>query len=76
MNVTPSAFRNNLYNMLDQVIEGTEPLTIERNGHTLKVIREPQPGKLGRLVPHDCMNGNPEDLLNIDWSGEWNHDLP
>ena len=76
MKVTPSAFRNDLYNLLDQVIEGTEPLLIERNGHVLKVVCEPQPGKLSRLVPHNCINGNPDDLVNIDWAGEWNHDLP
>jgi hypothetical protein len=76
MKVTPSAFRNNLYNLLDQVIEQQEPLWIERNGHLLKVVCEPPPGKLSRLVTHTCMNVDPEELVHTDWSGEWKHDLP
>lgn len=76
MKVTPSAFRNNLYNLLDQVIEEQEPLLIERNGHVIKVVCEPPPSKLSRLVTHNCMNVDPEELVHFDWSDEWNHDLP
>jgi len=75
MKVTPSSLRGDLYNLLDRVLEG-EPLWIERKGHLLKVIRADPPGKLDRLLAHDCIAGDPEDLVHSDWSVEWKHDLP
>jgi len=31
--------------------------------------------KLSRLVKHDCINGDPEDLVHIDWFKELNLEL-
>jgi hypothetical protein len=76
MKVSPSSLRNDLYNLLDRVLEGGEPLWIERKGQLLKIVRADPPGKLDRLVAHECMAGDPEDLVHSDWSGEWSHDLP
>jgi hypothetical protein len=76
MKVTPSSLRDDLYNLLDRVLEGGEPLWIERKGQLLKIVRADPPGKLDRLVAHECMAGDPEDLVHSDWSGEWSHDLP
>ena len=76
MTVSASQLRNDIYRMLDGVIETGVPLLIERKGHRLKVVCEETPGKLARLVKHECIVGDPEDLVHMDWSGEWHHDLP
>ncbi len=77
MAITASAFRSNIYRLLDSVVEKGEPLSIERKGHLLKVICEDQPrGKLAQLSRHACIEGDPEAIVHTDWSGEWQHDLP
>lgn len=72
MQVNASNLRKNIYRLLDRVLETGEPLEIERNGRFLKVVPELRKGsKLSRLVRHDCIEGDPEDLVHLDWSGEW-----
>ena len=71
MTVTASKLRKDIYNLLDHVLETGEPLEIERKGRLLKVIPERKPSKLDRLVKHDAIVGNPDDLVHIDWSSEW-----
>lgn len=32
---------------------------------------------LSKLVAHpNAVNGNPDDIVNINWEQEWQHDLP
>ena len=76
MAITASALRNNVYRLLDRVAEGGGPLTIKRRGRLLKIICTDRPTKLSQLSRHDCIKGDPDDLVHIDWSKEWRHDLP
>ena len=76
MNVTASALRNNIYRFLDSVAEGGEPLVVERKGHLLKIVCEERRSRLSTLVRHDCIKGDPEQLVHVDWSGEWSNALP
>lgn len=76
MPVTASTLRGNIYRFLDQVIETGEPLEIERKGKLLKIIPVDQPAKISRLVKHDCLTGDPESIVHLDWSAEWKNDLP
>lgn len=76
MIATASTLRKNIYRLLDQVADGGEPLLINRKGRLLKVVREEPPSKLSRLTRHDCIPGDPENLVHLDWSAEWKHDLP
>ena len=72
MGITPTELRKNLYRLLDEVIETGEPLEVERKGRRLRIIAEPEGGKkLDRLVKHDCIVGDPEDLVHMDWSHLW-----
>lgn len=72
MLVKASNLRKDIYRLLDRILETGEPLEIERNGQFLKVVPELRKGsKLSRLVRHDCMAGDPEELVHLDWSGEW-----
>ncbi len=72
MTITPSALRRDIYRLLDQVAETGAPLIVERKGRRIRIVREEPPeGRLARLVPHDCIRGDPEDLVHIDWSDRW-----
>lgn len=72
MIVTASELRQNIYKLLDQVLESGVPLEIERNGRRLRVVPVDAPSKLDRLIEHpDCIVGDPEDLVHMDWYHEW-----
>ena len=47
-------------------------MEIDRNGFRLKIVPVGTPGRVDRLVPHpDALPGDPEEIVEIDWSGEW-----
>jgi len=72
MPVSASELRQNVYKLLDQVLETGLPLEIVRKGRRLRLVPADAPGKLERLVEHDdYIVGDPEDLVHMDWSGEW-----
>lgn len=72
MPVTASKLRENVYKLLDQVLETGVPLEIERNGRRLRIVSVEAPEKLDRLIPHpDCIVGDPDDLVHMDWYDEW-----
>lgn len=72
MSISVTELRANLYRLIDDVIQTGEPLTIERNGHKVVIARSPVESKLARLVSRpDFIKGDPEDLVHLDWSGEW-----
>ena len=74
--ITASALRGNIYRLLDQVAENGRPLTVSRRRKVLKICRVESSAKLDRLVKHDCIKGDPQSLVHLDWEGEWQHDLP
>jgi hypothetical protein len=74
--LTASRLRQNVYRVLDQVIETGIPVEIERHGRRLRIVpasagRRPAPGKLQRLKPRRYLRCAPETLVHIDWSREW-----
>jgi PHD/YefM family antitoxin component YafN of YafNO toxin-antitoxin module len=71
MRVNASKLRQNIYRILDQVLETGVPVEIERRGRLLKIVCEQPPSRLERLRPRDYLRGAPEDLVHLDWSGEW-----
>lgn len=73
MNLTQ--IRSDLYNIVDQVINTGIPVEIERNGHIVKLTVEPVKSKLDNLIPHSgTIVGDPNELVHIDWSAEWDPD--
>ena len=74
MKITASKLRENIYKVLDQVIETGVPVEIERRGRRLRIVPgdETPRSKLARLEPRPkAIVGNPEDLVHLDWSAEW-----
>lgn len=72
MAVSTSKLRSNIYKLLDKVLETGEPLEIERKGRKLKIIAAPAPDRLARLQAHKkYLPADPEDIVHVDWSGEW-----
>jgi len=74
MKITASKLRENIYRLLDEVIETGVPVEVERRGRRLRIVPadEPVRAKLGRLDPHpEAIRGDPEDLVHLDWSTEW-----
>jgi hypothetical protein len=72
MNATQ--LRQSLYAVLDQVLETGEPVLIKRNGKTLKICVEPvqQTRKIRWPKANAALvNGDVDDILEIDWSKEW-----
>ncbi len=75
MAVTASQLRTNIYRLLDEVLETGVPLEIQRNGRTLRIVADEQPSKLARLIPHPgYIVGDPDDLVDTDWSEHWDPD--
>ena len=74
MAVTASKLRENVYRILDQVLETGEPVEIIRGGRKLKIVTadEPRKRKLDRLARRpESLLTDPEELVHLDWSKEW-----
>jgi hypothetical protein len=71
MVLTASKLRENVYRILDEVIETGVSVDIKRKGKTLRIVAVDQPDILANLRKRPCINGDPEDIVHLDWSGEW-----
>lgn len=70
--MNPSRLRSDIYRVLDQVIETGEPVEILRNGRIVRIVADPPPGKLSRLVKRPgFIRGEPKTLVDIEWSKSW-----
>ena len=49
MKITATKLRENLYNILDKVLEIGVPVEVERKGRILKIVPESKPSKLAKL---------------------------
>jgi len=72
MPVTASQLRQDVYQLLDRVLETGEPLEIVRKGRTLRLIADPLKPRLDLIRPDvDLIVGDPEDLVGLGWAEEW-----
>lgn len=72
--LTASKLRENIYRVLDQVLETGEPVEIVRGRRRLKILPadEPPKRKPDRLTARPkALIGNPQDLVHLDWSKAW-----
>ena len=72
MALTASKLRQDIYRILDQVLETGVPVEIQRGGRTLRIVADDPPSKLRRLIARpDVVTGDPGDLPGIEWASEW-----
>jgi hypothetical protein len=72
MPITASKLRENVYRILDEVIETGQPVEVIRKGVVLRIMPEKPRSKLDRLKKRPgTFVGDPDDILKIDWSREW-----
>jgi hypothetical protein len=77
MALSASKLRANVYRLLDEVLETGRPLEIERNGKLLVIApKEPRKESIWDRLPRrkGFIVGDPDELVHIDWSSEWNPD--
>jgi hypothetical protein len=74
MTLTASRLREDIYKILDGILETGEPVEIERKGRILQIVVETPPSsRVARMKKRPGMiNGDPEDLAATDWSANWN----
>jgi hypothetical protein len=75
MAITASKLRADVYRLLDEVLETGQPLEIERKGKTL-VISPREEHSIWDRLPRRAgyIAGDPDELIHMDWSSEWNPD--
>lgn len=70
--LTASRLRENIYRILDEVLETGIPVEIERRGRRIRIAPVEPPDRLARLAKRpEVILGDPDELVHLDWSGEW-----
>ena len=69
--VSASKLREDIYNILDEVLQSGVPVEVLRKGRLLRIVPEDRPSKLSRLKKRDIVIGDPDELVEMDWSADW-----
>ena len=72
--ISATRLRQNLYNILDSVVDTGVPVEVERRGRLLRIVAEQRASKWDRLTAHKIVAGDPDGLVHLDWSHEWRGD--
>ncbi|NBB90822.1 MAG: type II toxin-antitoxin system prevent-host-death family antitoxin [Spirochaetes bacterium] len=76
MKVTATELRQNLYRILDTVLETGEPVEVARKGGTVRIVPDKKTTIWDRLEAHDVITGDIEDSWDGIWDGEPELDTP
>ena len=75
--ITPTQLRADIYYLWDEVLKTGLPLEIKKGNKKLRIIPVEKVDKLKNLVARpEVIQGDPDNLTDIDWSDEVNLDLP
>ncbi|MBC8509788.1 MAG: type II toxin-antitoxin system Phd/YefM family antitoxin [Chloroflexi bacterium] len=75
--ITPTELRANIYNLLDEILNTGIPLEIKKGDKKLKIVPVDHVDKLKNLIHRpEAIQGDPEELVEINWADEVNLDLP
>ena len=73
MMIKPSQLREDIYNLLDEVIATGIPLEIRRKGLVLKVMLDKKASKLSNLKKRNVLSADPNYYIHLDWSKKWKY---
>jgi len=74
--VTPTELRENIYNLLDEILNTGIPIEINKGNKKLRIVPVGKANKLQNLVSRlNVIKGNPNDLVDISWEKEINHNV-
>ncbi len=74
--VTPTELRSNIYKILDEINSSGISVEINKGGKRHKIEQVEKVDKLSNLErPPNFINGDPDDIVNINWEKEINLDL-
>jgi prevent-host-death family protein len=75
--VTPTQLRTNIYHLLDEVLETGLPLEIKKGDKKLRIVPVDKVDKLKNLIARpEAIQGDPDDLVGINWADEVHLDFP
>jgi hypothetical protein len=75
MKLSATKLRNDVYSVLDHILETGQHVEVERKGKILKIIPAQTPDKLSRLKKRKLYDGDGQNLVHIDWSKFWKPDV-
>ncbi len=70
MRISASKLRENIYNILDEVLESGVPVEVVRKRKVLKITAEKRPVKLARLRKRAYPLVDPHSIVHLDWLHE------
>ncbi len=71
MTVSSTKLRENIYQLLDQVLETGEPLEVMRKGRKLVIAAERTKGRLANLRKRATLAVDADEIVHLDWSKHW-----
>lgn len=71
MIVAATKLRQNLYRILDEILDSGIPVKINRKGEILMIIPEKKKSKLERLTEHKTIVGDPDSIIKTNFDNEW-----
>lgn len=71
MTITPSKLRDNLYNLLDEVLSTGQPIDIARKGQILHIVADRRISRLDSIITKKIANATDDELINTNWGKEW-----
>ena len=75
--ITPTQLRTNIYNLLDEVLKTGIPLEIKKGDKKLRIVPVDKVDKLKNLISRpEAIQGDSDNLVEINWQNEVNFDLP
>jgi len=71
MAITASDLRQDIYRLLDSVLDSGQSVEVERRGRWFE-IAPVAASKLSRLMLRaKFLRGDPDDIVSVDWSNTW-----
>jgi prevent-host-death family protein len=70
--ITASRLRENVYRILDEVIDTGAPVEIVRKGTVLRIVPEKKASRLSGLRKRrNVFQGDPDSIIGADYLREW-----